>query len=524
MNQKEYWDFLKPLIPRILGQLDRDPDSPTYGSFDRNFWNYKIRDFSSAIIQQGILVLDVIYKYKSEDNPFYQSERIKSMVEGSINYWTKIQLKTGSFNEYYPHESGFPPTGFSLYAVSILMDDETYNFTPGLQKAIEKAAKWILKNPEKEALNQEAVALSGICIAMAKAKLSINNNALDKRLDDFYNAQSTEGWFNEYDGPDIGYLAVTVDCLTDVYRITKDERARNAIVSAVSFINKFVTNEGFSPVMINSRNTDYIVPYGIFTISGENNTASQLAKKLINQLTRWDNQLYKTDDRYLCHYIGQSFFRSLNYLPELVEEFKHYSSEPDQYFDEAGIFKFVSGKSTSYISLRKGGVINVLDSSGLKYSDFGFRIKEPNGSIAVSHWQDIDYAIQMKESAEGLQLEVNGVMRYQKYLRPSPLKHIILRIISRIFGNTIIPLLKKQLIFRDKKSPYSFTRKIILNENKLLMEDDLSGIASKTIERARHYSMRHVSSAGRFCMEELKTDGNILKEADFPLRSEVSLD
>jgi hypothetical protein len=28
MNQEAYWEILKPLIPRILGQLDRDPDSP----------------------------------------------------------------------------------------------------------------------------------------------------------------------------------------------------------------------------------------------------------------------------------------------------------------------------------------------------------------------------------------------------------------------------------------------------------------------------------------------------------------
>ena len=29
---------------RIFTALDRDPNSPTFGCFDRDFWHYKIRD------------------------------------------------------------------------------------------------------------------------------------------------------------------------------------------------------------------------------------------------------------------------------------------------------------------------------------------------------------------------------------------------------------------------------------------------------------------------------------------------
>ena len=34
-------------IPKILTLGDRNPHSPTYGCFDRNFWHYKIIDFPS---------------------------------------------------------------------------------------------------------------------------------------------------------------------------------------------------------------------------------------------------------------------------------------------------------------------------------------------------------------------------------------------------------------------------------------------------------------------------------------------
>ena len=32
-------------IPKILTLQDRNPHSPTYGCFDRNYWHYKIIDF-----------------------------------------------------------------------------------------------------------------------------------------------------------------------------------------------------------------------------------------------------------------------------------------------------------------------------------------------------------------------------------------------------------------------------------------------------------------------------------------------
>ena len=40
-------------LPRILSQIGRDENVPDYGCCDRNHHHYKIRDFSSIIIQQA---------------------------------------------------------------------------------------------------------------------------------------------------------------------------------------------------------------------------------------------------------------------------------------------------------------------------------------------------------------------------------------------------------------------------------------------------------------------------------------
>ena len=46
-------------LPRILTQICRDPNSSSFGCFDRNWWHYKIRDFPSVILQQAGLSIHV---------------------------------------------------------------------------------------------------------------------------------------------------------------------------------------------------------------------------------------------------------------------------------------------------------------------------------------------------------------------------------------------------------------------------------------------------------------------------------
>ena len=48
-----FHQLLAEFLPRILSQCCRDANSPAFGCFDRNFWHYRMRDFSSIILQQG---------------------------------------------------------------------------------------------------------------------------------------------------------------------------------------------------------------------------------------------------------------------------------------------------------------------------------------------------------------------------------------------------------------------------------------------------------------------------------------
>src|SRR3712207_9393004 len=100
-------------MPRILTQVCRDPTSPLYGCADRNWWHYKIRDFSSIILQQAGYALHLAGTLPewSRDRP-----ALDALAAGSARFWNARAQKHYAFEEYYPWEQGYPPLAFATLA------------------------------------------------------------------------------------------------------------------------------------------------------------------------------------------------------------------------------------------------------------------------------------------------------------------------------------------------------------------------------------------------------------------------
>ena len=500
------WKLLRRNLPRVLSQLNRDQDSPLFGSFDRNFWHYKIRDFSSVILQQGILIPDFLKDYEVEDNPLFNHPLMEKWIQGSLKFWASQQLRSGSFNEYYPFEEGYPPTAFSLYTVGLIFKNRGFSKPEEkVSGAIQKACEWLIRHPEREALNQEAAGLAGLTLCSKIPGIKVDDNKLKSRLSELYDRQSGEGWFPEYDGPDTGYLSVTIDCLWDIFEVSGDNRAYLAMEKAVEYIASMISVSGETPIMINSRNTDYIVFYGISRMAESNPLASLILQKLINNTGKPDYYLNRTDDRYISHYVYQSCFRSLPFLDKICTPVKslHADNKKNIIYREAGIYiEHRKDNCSIYVNASKGGIVNIFDTKGIIDADFGWRARLSRNNIAVTHWLNKSYYINIDSKDN---IVITGKMSAHSWMKPSPAKHIILRSVSYFFGNRLIPWLKKLMIFGDKEIDVSFTRQVIIHDHNIEIEDDFTGKALSNIQlyRAPHYSLRHVSSAGLYVPEEL---------------------
>lgn len=491
-----YIAYIQKTTPKVLTQVDRDKCSSTYGCCDRNFWHLKVRDFSSAILQQTGLAMALLYTIDFPENPFYNNTDMKDWAIASVNYWKKIQLKDGSFNEYYPNEHGFPPTAFSLYSACeiykrLRMDDTS------LLQSFEKTAKYLCQHIEEKACNQEIASITALysCYSITKASWIIDG--INRKLCRILALQSDEGWFSEYGGADIGYLSVSFDMLAEYYWMSKDTRVIKPLERILHFIKHFVHPDHTIGGEYGSRNTTYFLPNGLEVMIQLGNTDALAIKNyLLEEAEKPTFFLESVDDRYCSHYILHSFLRALEKekptkllpgrLPLEEDIFRHFS--------DAGLLVYRKAACFCIVGARKGGIVKLYLGNHQAYLDCGYRVDYGNGVVAATNWQDPNYKISIISKDE---IGISGQFNLVSLKTPTPFLHFGLRMASMLFGNSIISFLKKKIILVDKHTDITFNRNIKFYTNKLVIIDTVESPGFINLECAANFSLRHVAS-GKF--------------------------
>jgi hypothetical protein len=490
------------LLPRLLTQVCRDPNSPAYGSFDRNWWHYKIRDFSSVILQQGGYALAVA----SALPEFVRDQRaLTALAAGACRFWNTRAEKLRAFEEYYPWEEGYPPLAFSTLAVSKLVAEGVVplgDVLPGLTKA----ARQLQGRFEAQATNQQVAgtaALSGIRkVAPELVDESVFRDLCSRTL----SCQQEEGWFMEYGGPDLGYLAVTMDCLWDIFDTTGDERFRESARRALHFIARFSSLPRSGAGLHNARNTDYIVPYGIARFLGdlrERGTAAHVLQAFFADASSPEHFLAAVDDRYYCHYIGHSLFRALPLIRAWEAAGGAKTGGPSESYLLKGcgyyFHRGVGGTCDALVSGRKGGIATFW-LQGHEVSDFGWVVRTEKADW-VSHWWSDDW--RLEPLGQGLRVE--GRLTPHIENESTPFRHMVLRGVSLLFGRRIIGLLKEKMIFKEKRSvDYRFSRDVEWLDNGVRITDVIHVPPLGRVTRAPRSSKRHVASADSFHPQDLQ--------------------
>lgn len=494
-----YIPFILKSIPKVLTQVDRDKHSRTYGCCDRNFWHLKIRDFSSAILQQTGLTMSLLYLNDFKGNIFYQDERVRSWAEATVYFWKTIQLRDGSFNEYYPNEHGFPPTAFSLYS-SCEIYKRLNMQDPALIDAFRKTGKYLVNHIEPKAYNQELASITALYSLYTITKETWVFDGLNQKLERILKLQSSEGWFSEYEGADIGYLSVSLDMLAEYYWMSKDDRVLEPLNRVIAFIKYFIHPNHTAGGEYGSRNTTYFLPNGLeVMIQLGNADALAIKNFLLDGSDQTGFFMDAVDDRYCSHYLLHSFLRA-----QEKETAVTYTAPPlpfaktqEQFFPESGhwIKTDSCGDDLIYVisAAKKGGMFCAWKNAEQTICDFGYRVNYGKGKIAVTNWQDNRYKVDYSKG----KLTVSGSFNQVTLKVPSPILHLGLRILSALLGNKIIGFLKKKIILVDKHSNIHFKRTLEFSENKLMIRDTIKSPIPITLEAADNFSARHVAS-GKF--------------------------
>ena len=446
-------------IPKILTLQDRNPHSPTYGCFDRTFWQYKVIDFPAGMSQEFVYPLALAYHCNLPDNIFYRQPKLREWVEAGIIYAAKSSHPDGSCDDYFPYERAAGASAFSLLACI-----ESYKLM-GLDNSLAldfliKRADWLAKHQESGRLTNHQ-ALIVLCLELLSNLLSTKRWDLSKqeRLEQVLAWQNPEGWFIEYEGCDPGYHTLTISCLARVYELNKSEKLKSAIALGVKLAAQFVHPDGSYGGEYTSRNTYNFFPHGFELVGRWLPEALNINDRFLEGLEKGLGPCY-SDDRIIGHHTWNYLLAWRDFIPTRPP----LKPRPQGRFHlkEGGILIERRGSTELYIALNKGGVFKLFRDNQLVVSDTQFSLLVQQGNKlknAVGHLVD-NYQVELETD----RIAIAGSLGWAKQKQMNSLNLIILRLVmlsfGRFFPNLIRRILQKILITGKQDAPYQFTRQL----------------------------------------------------------------
>ena len=468
------------LIPTILTLLDRNPHSPTYGCFDRNFWHYKIIDFPSGMAQEFVWPLALAYFTNIPNNPFYRKDSLRRWVEAGILYAAASAHGDGSCDDYFPFERAGGAAAFSLLAalesyVLFAFEDEV------MLRFIEKRAAWLAHHHESGRLTNHQ-ALIVLCLELASRLLRTSrwDLAKDQRLEQVLSWQSPEGWFPEYEGCDPGYHTLTIWCLARIDQLKPSVRVKEAIGKAVALAAQFVHPDGTYGGEYGSRNTYNFFPHG-FELAGRwLPEALSVNDQFLFGLANGLAPCY-ADDHILGHHAWNYFLAWHDFVAHRPPSPPHPSGRV--LLPEAGLLIDRRDQTELYIALNKGGTFKFYRDHQLAASDTQLSLQVAEGHStknAVAHLVD-GYQVSNEEN----EISIRGSFGWAKQKQMTPARLLLLRLVmfgfGRYFPNLIRRLLQRILITAKEDAPFTFVRCLRWENGTWKVIDEVSAKSWKNV-------------------------------------------
>jgi hypothetical protein len=514
-------------IARLLGNQDRNPFSPTYGCFHRDYWLDKTSDFPDAVRQFGVHSLALVYKHDFPGNIYKGKKKILDWAIAGLRYWVTLQHLDGSFDEFYPYERGWVgPSAFTTFtsveAFQLLREEIPAAVAAEILGAVERAAQFIIsaKAEEDHLANHHAMACLAVWKAyevLQKPTLMDGFEKLFKGFQEYHNAQ--EGWSREYDGVDPGYLSATVSFFAKVYKNNPDPRILEILKQSVEFSSYFVYPNGFYAGSMGSRNTLHFYCHGYEVMAGQIPQAAAIAHKMLQGLA--EDKLVPPEimsDRYVFYRVPEFLQAYLDYTPRPVSlpQLPYERDEFVRYFPQSRIFIAVQGDHYVLSNLAKGGVVKVFDRrrGRLLINDCGVIGQLEDGRTVTSQWVDPEFQCSGDEKGCSVTGSLHMVPSNKLF---SLFKNLLFRSALLVLGpvpafsHWLKGAIRRSLMLGRRPVPVVFRRQFDLSSMTLVTEISAQeGTRVKALSVGDEFFVRYVPQSRYFQSQELDVEGVLL--------------
>lgn len=463
-------------IPRILTYMDRNPFSPTYGCFDREFWHYRTVDFPCGMSQELCLPLAMVCAHPFPHNPYHGKERLRQLVEASIRFAREASHPDGSCDDYFPYERALGALVFSTYAMteSCLLLDIT---RPDFIDFFRLRGDWLRRHNETGKLaNHQALAALALYNVFLLTGDPVYRDTANGFRDLTLSWQHREGWFQEYEGADPGYHSCSIAFLAKLFRKSEDATLIEPLRRAVGFAAHFMHPDGSYGGEYGSRNTYHFYPHGFEVMAPLCETAGRIADTYLHRALPDRRRYFNDDNRMLAHYVYdwlQSWLDHRAPRPGLLEDAR---GPFTRWFPDARLFVKKTPAYYAVLSLAKGGVLKVTSPDGPLHSDTGLFLRTAEGDVLTTNMVD-EYDLEL--DPEGGLMAASGAM--QRWRRPlsSPAKQMAFRAMNLTVGrfpasaNLVRATLQKVLITGKARTDVRFSRRFRFTDDGVEVIDTL---------------------------------------------------
>lgn len=454
-------------IPKILTLQDRNPHSPTYGCFDRNFWQYKIIDFPSGMAQEFVYPLALVWSLDLPDNPYRGDAAVREWVVAGLRYAARSSHRDGSCDDYFPYERAAGATAFSLLACLDAADILGFA-DPQFDDFLRRRGAWLADHRESGRLSNHE-ALIALCLARLGQRTGDDDwfERSGRRLDRVLGWQHEEGWFQEYEGCDPGYLTLTISALARLHEISPRDDLAAALERAVRFVAEFVHPDGSFGGEYGSRNTYNFFPHG-FELVGRSMPEALAINDRVLAGTAAGRAPCHADDHIVGHHAWNRLLAWRDYVADRPPP--PVPGDGRRVFPGAGLLVDRRGAEVLFLAFGKGGVFKAFRDDRLIASDTQISLRMRDGRTAVAHMIGGAQPVLAED-----EIRISGRFAWAKQAAMTPAKLLILRLlmltVGRFASDLVRRILQRLLITGRSDTPFGFERILTWREGRWHIRD-----------------------------------------------------
>lgn len=518
-QQNAYSELVFAHAPRLLGQLDREPHSASYGSFDREHWGWKFADFPIGMLQTGLLPLAILWRAALPGNPHHNRARIHCWIEGALRATMARQLPNGAFDSVGPNTQDHGTTLATAYALTetgrLLGTALAPDLRECLPQVTRRACDFAGRSHENYAFISNHHALFALAWWNASELLGESQfrQSAGDVLKGILRHQSVEGWYEEYGGCDPGYESLGIHYLALYWQRTGDRELLESLRRSVRFFWHFVHPDGSIGGVYGSRHTSLYFPGGFEILAGEIPEAAAVAEFMRGRLHLGNVVTPATTDAHnLAPLMSSYLTAAMAYAPRATAPppLPCQTMQGVHHFSDSGLTVVATPAYYAVASARKGGVCRIFDrrTHTIAYEDAGYLVQSGSRRWA-SQMLGRGHSTARTDSCA---LACEAQFAAYEQPMPTPLRFVILRLLNlTLFRSvTLGALIRKWfirlLITGRRLGPLRLRRRLTFDQHAVTIHDGIELDRPMAVDRValpRALTGIHMGSAKYFHPSEL---------------------